>query len=145
MLNINVSIAGTLPQKHCYSVARNEHYRIENVNDNDYLPIPEKVKTNFHHQFEQVSSKDKQLKRKHALKQIVSEVYASACGVINVEATEKLFISFSNVTMNFYVTPKTKALFFNWFKNVKRDKYAKSRWYVLRALVYYAWLAAKQP
>jgi len=146
MLNINVSISGSLEQQHCYSVSRNEHYRIKSANNkNSYLPIPERVKTSFHHQFEQVGSKDKQQKRKHALKQIVSEVYASACGVINVEASEKLFISFSNVTMNFYVTPKTKALFFNWFQDVRRDKNAKSRWYVLSALVYYAWLAAEQP
>jgi hypothetical protein len=146
MLNINVSIAGTLPQKHCYSVARNEHYRIKNVNNNnDYLPIPEKVKMSFHHQFEQVGNKDKQQKRKHALSKIVSEAYASACGIISIKATEELHLSFNDVTMNFYVTPKTKALFFNWFQDVRRDKYAKSRWYVLGALVYYAWLAAKQP
>jgi hypothetical protein len=146
MLNINVSISSSLPQQHCYSVVRNEHYRVQNANhNNDYLPIPEKVKSSFQHQFEQVGSKDKQQKRKRALKQIVGEVYACACGVINVEATEELYLSFSNVTMNFYVTPKTKALFFNWFQDVRRDKYAKSRWYVLGALVYYAWLAAKQP
>lgn len=145
MLSIHISISGPLEQQHCYCVARNEHYRIKNANNiNGCLPIPEKVKTSFHHQFEQVGSKDKQQKRKQALKQIVSEAYASACGVINIEATEKLFISFSNVTMNFYVTPKTKTLFFNWFKNVKKDKHAKSRWYVLSALLYYAWLAAEQ-
>jgi hypothetical protein len=146
MLNINVSISSSLPQHRCYSVARNEYYRIQSThNNNYYLPIPEKVKTNFHHQFEQVGSKDKQQKRKYALKQIVGEVYACACGVINVEATEKLYLSFNDVTMNFYVTPNTKALFFDWFQNVKKDQYAKSRWYVLRALVYYAWLAAKHP
>ena len=90
-------------------------------------------------------TRDKQQKRKHALSKIVSEAYASACGIISIKATEELHLSFNDETMNFYVTPKTKALFFNWFKNVKRDKYAKSRWYVLRELVYYAWLAAKQP
>jgi hypothetical protein len=146
MLNVKVSISNSLPQKHCYSVARNGHYRVQGADKNFiFLPIPEKVKVKFHHQFENVGCKDKQQKRKHALSYIVSEAYASACGVITIEATEELYISFNDVTMTFYVTPKIKALFFDWFQDVKRDKYAKSRWYVLSALVYYAWLAAKQP
>jgi hypothetical protein len=146
MLNIKVSISGSLPNRHCKSVARNEHFRFQSIDKNSiFLPIPAKVKASFQHQFENVGCKEKQQKRKQALRQIVSEAHASALGVISADATEELFISFSNVTMNFYVTPKTKDSFFNWFQNVKRDKYAKSRWYVLSALVYYAWLAAKQP
>jgi hypothetical protein len=146
MLNIKVSISGSLPNRHCCSVSRNEHFRLQSIDKNSiFLPIPAKVKASFQHQFENVGCKEKQQKRKQALNQIVSEAHASALGVICVDATEELFISFSNVTMNFYVTSKTKALFFNWFKNVKRDQYARSRWYVLSALVFYAWLAAKQP
>lgn len=107
------------------------------------LPVPERIKSNFHHHFERVSNKSMQIHRKHALSQIVGEAYAYACGVRASAATEQLRLKYSGIEMVFYVKPETKSLFFNLFKNVRQDNYARGRWSVLSALVYYACLAAK--
>ena len=107
------------------------------------ISVPERIKSNFHHQFERVSNKSMQMHRKHALSQIVGEAYAYACGVRAPAATEQLRLQYNGTEMVFYVKPETKSLFFNLFKNVRQDNYARGRWCVLSALVYYACLAAK--
>ena len=143
MLKVFIEVSQPVQAFDCISA--NTFYRIKDRNNKlIYLPIPERAKTSFHHQFEHVGTKKFQCNRKHALSKIVGEAYDSACGHISSNATEQLFLPFNNIEMVFYVTPQTKSLFFNWFKNTKKDNYEKERWYVLCALVYYAWLAAKQ-
>lgn len=107
------------------------------------ISVPERIKSNFHHQFERVSNKSMQMHRKHALNQIVGEAYAYTYGVRASTATEQLRLKYSGYEMVFYVKPETKSLFFNLFKNVRQDSYARERWNVMNALVYYACLAAK--
>jgi len=146
MLNVTVSIETQLPKANFYAIARNKHYRVKmQSNQLFWLPVPDKLFTDFQHQFENVGCRDKKTKRQRALSQIVKSAYLCAQGIRPLHATDELYLSHNNVTMTFKVTPEVKSLFFNWFQNVKRDKHAKSRWYILNALVYYAWLAAKQP
>lgn len=145
MLNITVSIETQLPKAEFYTIARNKSFRIKTNNKVVWIPIPEKLFTEFQYDFEQVGAKDKQRNRKRALGEIVQSAYLCAQGVLPLQATQELYLSHNNVPMVFNVTPEVKSLFFNWFQKARRDQYAKSRWYILNALVYYAWLAAKQP
>ncbi|MFS1413448.1 hypothetical protein BCU70_17795 [Vibrio sp. 10N.286.49.C2] len=144
MLNITVSIEKQRPTAEFYTIARNKHYRVKTGDgSSDCIPIPESLFMKFQHQFEHVGAIAAQRKRKQALGAIVHSAYLCAQGILPLHATEELFISHNNVTMTFNVTPEVKSLFFSWFKDVRKDKYAKSRWYILNALVYYAWLATK--
>lgn len=146
MLNVTVSIETQLPKAEFYTIARNKNYRIKSTNHQiEWIPIPAKLFTDFQYGFEEVGTKDKQRKRKHALEAIIQSAYSCAQGILPLHATEELYLSHNHVTMTFKVTPEVKSLFFSWFKKGRRDQYAKSRWYILNALVYYAWLAAKQP
>ncbi|EGR2699517.1 hypothetical protein NB491_20325 [Vibrio alginolyticus] len=146
MLKITVSIETQLPKAEFYTLARNKHYRIKTVNQTfEWLPVPERLFSDFQHQFENVGTREKQNKRKKALSAIVQAAYLCAIGVRPLQATEELYLCHNNVRMTFKVTPEVKSMFFHWFKDVRQDKNAKSRWYVLNALVYYAWLAAKHP
>ncbi|MCA3902076.1 hypothetical protein JKP31_12255 [Vibrio vulnificus] len=145
MLKVTVSIETKLPKADFYTLARNKNFRIRINQSSELIPIPSKLFTDFQHQFENVGSKEKQRNRKKALNEIVQTAYLCALGVRPLQATEELYLSHNNVLMTFKVTPEVKSMFFNWFKNPKQDRYARTRWYILNALVYYAWLAAKHP
>lgn len=146
MLKITVSIETQLPKAEFYTLARNKHYRIQTASQSsEWIPVPTKLFSDFQHQFENVGAREKQKKRKQALSAIVQTAYLCAMGVCPIQATEELYLCHNDVRMTFKVTPEVKSIFFNWFKNAKQDRYAKTRWYILNALVYYAWLAAKHP
>lgn len=146
MLNVKVSIKTEQPKAQFYTLVRDKHYRIKTINGQaEWIPIPAKLFREFQYQFENVGAKDKRCKRKQALGAIVQSAYLCARGVLPLHATEDLYLSHNNVTMTFKVTPEVKSLFFNWFQDVRQDKSARSRKYILNALVYYAWLSAKQP
>lgn len=142
---LKVFIEVSLPTQTFETLDANTHYRIKNAkHELVYLPVPSRIKETFHHQFEHVGDRRVQEYRKQALSRLVSEAYCCAKGEKPLAATEQIYLQYNDTEMVFYVTPKTKSLFFNCFQNVNRTKHARQRWYILCALVYYAWLAAKQ-
>ena len=76
MLKITVSIETQLPKAEFYTLARNKHYRIKTANQSvEWIPVPEKLFSDFQHQFENVGTREKQNKRKKALSAIVQAAY----------------------------------------------------------------------
>lgn len=144
MLKVFIEVSLPTPTQTFETLDTNTHYRIKNAkHELVCLPVPSRIKETFHHQFEHVGDRRVQAYRKQALSGLVSEAYCCAKNEKPLAATEQIYLQYNDTEMVFYVTPKTKSLFFNCFQNVNRTKNARQRWYVLCALVYYAWLAAK--
>ncbi|MEL0603817.1 hypothetical protein [Pseudoalteromonas undina] len=123
----------------------NASYRIyDSSNAMHDIVIPDNLLQDYKVQFEQTGCQHKRHGRKQALRKIVNAAYKASLGLYSKAANKEFFIFFNNEKVMFKVESDIKDMFFRYFKDVKQDKYAKKRMYVLNALVYYACQFAKQ-